>query len=330
VRRPERILICRTDNIGDVVLTLPLAGFLKQRLPGVKIDFLVRAYAEPVARHCRFVDRVLAIEEQDDLQRMLGEGAYDTVIFAYPSRSVAKAARSARVANRVGTSHRLFHWLTCNRLAHFSRVRSTLHEAQLNFALLRPLGIKHAPALDEIPAWYGLDAPQLAEVEALRAQAPFNLIVHPKSNGNGREWPVTHYEELARLLGRESGICLWLTGSVAEGALLAREAPALLALANVRNLCGRFDLSGLCALIGAADGLVASGTGPLHIAAAMGRPVLGLFPSIKPIDAARWGALGAQASSLSAPDDNMEAIGADMVAGVVLAWRHNKANLHAN
>ena len=41
--RLERVLVCRTDNIGDVVLTLPLAGFLKQHVPGVQVDFLVRA-----------------------------------------------------------------------------------------------------------------------------------------------------------------------------------------------------------------------------------------------------------------------------------------------
>jgi ADP-heptose:LPS heptosyltransferase len=327
-----RILICRTDNIGDVVLTLPLAGYLKQVAPGVQVDFLCRAYAAPVVRQCRFVDRVLAIEEHDDAQRMFAEGGYDTVIFAFPNRRLAQAARRARVANRVGTSHRLYHWLTCNRLAHFSRVRSPLHEAQLNFALLRPLGIDHIPGLGEIPALYGLSAPHLPEVDALRAQAKFNVILHPKSNGNGREWPLARYTELAQMLQSEPGVCLWVTGSAAEGELLAREAPQLLAMPHVRNLCGRFDLAGLCALIGAADGLIASGTGPLHMAAALGRPVLGLFPPIKPIDPARWGALGTQARSLTAPAQCatctgvasctcMQAIGAQDVAAIVQGWR---------
>jgi ADP-heptose:LPS heptosyltransferase len=328
----SRILICRTDNIGDVVLTLPLAGYLKQRMPAARIDFLVRAYAAPVVRQCRFVDRVLAVEEQDDARRLFAAGGYDTVIFAFPNRRLAQAARRAGVANRVGTSHRLFHWLACNRLAHFSRVRSPLHEAQLNFELLRPLGIRHIPALDEIPALYGLGAPRLPQVDALRALAPFNVILHPKSNGNGREWPLERYAELARLLESEAGIGLWITGSAAEGELVARAAPDLLALPNVRNLCGQFDLAGLTALIGAADGLVASGTGPLHIAAALGQNALGLFPPIKPIDPARWGALGAQARSLCAPArctsctgaaacTCMDAIDAGAVARIVLDWR---------
>lgn len=328
----SRILICRTDNLGDVVLTLPLAGYLKQQFPGVQVDFLCRAYAAPLVQQCRHIDQVLVFEEQDNVQRRFADGDYDTVIFAFPDRGLAQAARRAQITNRVGSSHRLHHWFSCNRLAHFSRTSSSLHEAQLNFALLRPLGIGHVPALGDIAALYGLQAPRLPEVDALRSLTAFNVVLHPKSNGNGREWPLTHYEALARTLQDTPGACVWVTGSAAEGKLLAREAPGLFAMAHVRNLCGRFDLAGLTALIGVADGLVASGTGPLHIGAALGRPVLGLFPPIKSIDLGRWGALGVQARSLSAAQrcnsctgnttcTCMRAIGVDTVAAIVHGWR---------
>ncbi len=329
--KSSRILICRTDNIGDVVLTLPLAASLKQHLPGVQVDFLVRAYAAPVVRQCRFVDQVLSVDEHADAARMFADGGYDTVIFAYPNRKLAQAARRAGVARRVGTSHRLYHWLYCNRLAHFSRVKSSLHEAQLNFALLRPLGITITPTLAEIPALYGMQAPHSAEVDALRVLAPFNVILHPKSNGNAREWPLTRFTELARTLGSDDGLCVWVTGSKAEGELLARAAPDLLAMPHVRNLCGKLDLAGLTALIGAADGLVANSTGPLHMGAALGRPVLGLFAPIKGMDTGRWAPLGANAATLcgavqcsgcsDARCTCMEAISTADVAAVVRGWR---------
>ncbi|BDT57326.1 ADP-heptose--LPS heptosyltransferase II [Massilia varians] len=335
----SRILICRTDNIGDVVLTLPLAGFLKQAIPGVQVDMVCRAYAAPVVRCCRHIDRVLALEELD-IERLFRDRDYDTVIFAFPHRAIGRAARRAHVPNRVGSSHRLHHWISCNRLAHFSRARSNLHEAQLNFALLKPLGIDHQPALDALWPLYGMGAPVDAGVVDLFDPARLNLILHPKSNGNGREWPLARYTELAALLQDDPSIALWVTGSRAEGELLAREAPALLASPNVRNLCGQVDLNGLVALIGMADGLVASGTGPLHIAAALGRPTLGLFPPIKPIDIARWGALGRHARSLcgaqacgSCSDARhcrcMEAIGASQVAQVVAGWRATQAQQRA-
>ncbi|MDQ2989137.1 MAG: glycosyltransferase family 9 protein [Pseudomonadota bacterium] len=322
------ILICRTDNIGDVVLTLPLAGFLKSRYPGIRIDMLVRAYAAPVVRHCRFVDSVIEYDPAGDPAAAIGHARYDTILFAFPNRRLAMAARRARIPNRVGTSHRLYHWLTCNKLAHFSRVKSALHEAQLNFALLRPLGIDHVPSLAEIPALYGLSAP------ARSGTGGCNFILHPKSNGNGREWPLAHYTELARQLSAYPDITLWVTGSAAEGALLADQAPELLAMPNVRNLCGSMDLEGLLALIGSSDGLVASGTGPLHMSAALGRPTLGLFPPLKPIDPARWGALGKRARVLCVerPCGNctdpqactcMLAITPGQVAEVLLEWKNN-------
>ena len=327
-----RILICRTDNIGDVVLTLPLAGYIKQRWPGATVDFVCRRYAAPVVEQCVHIDQVLTFDDDDEPARLFASHAWDIVIFAYPNRRLAKAARRAGVPERVGTSHRLFHWLTCNRLAHFNRSRSNLHEAQLNFELLRPLGIDYAPTLAQIPSLYGLTAPQLAAADTLRAQAAFNLILHPKSNGNGREWPLAHYEALARQLQAVPDVAIWITGSAAEGAILQREAPGLFGMPHVRHLYGTVDLAGLTAMIGAADGLIASGTGPLHMAAALGRPALGLFPPIQPIDIARWGALGVRAQSLAAPErcatctgnatcTCMAAIGVDAVAAIVLDWR---------
>ncbi|HEU4375715.1 MAG TPA: glycosyltransferase family 9 protein [Telluria sp.] len=322
------ILICRTDNIGDVVLTLPLAGFLKSRFPGIRIDMLVRAYAAPVVRHCRFVDNVIEYDPAGDPAAAIGHARYDTILFAFPNRQLAKAAKRAGIPNRVGTSHRLYHWLTCNKLAHFSRVKSTLHEAQLNFALLRPLGIDYVPSLTEIPALYGLSARVGSSIGG------HNFILHPKSNGNGREWPLGHYTQLARELAAYPDVTLSVTGSAAEGALLAQQAPELLAMPNVRNLCGSMDLDGLVALIGASDGLVASGTGPLHMSAALGRPTLGLFPPVKPIDPARWGALGENARVLCAERPCgkcadaqacacMHAITPGQVAEVILEWKNN-------
>jgi ADP-heptose:LPS heptosyltransferase len=327
----DRILICRTDNIGDVVLTLPLAGYLKGRFPQARIDLLCRAYVAPAMRHSQHLDNVITVEESGDLAGLFAAGDYDTVIFAFPDRRLARAAKLARVPNRVGTSHRLYHWLTCNRLAHFSRVKSDLHEAQLNFALLRALGIEHIPQLADIPSLYGLATPHRAAVDALLTPGRRHVILHPKSNGSAREWPLGHFTALARELGATPDMRLFVTGSAAEGTLLAQQAPALLALPNVENLCGKLDLDGLLALIGACDGLVACSTGPMHLSAALGRPTLGLFPPIKPIDPARWGPLGTQAEVLCAPqpcagcNDTatctcMQAITPQAVAARVRAW----------
>ena len=328
---PRHILICRTDNIGDVVLTLPLAGYLKQRFPEARIGFLCRAYAAPMVRHCKALDYVVESEQLKDTAAELAKSDIDTIIFAKPDKALAAAAKKAGIKNRVGTSHRWFHWLTCNRLAHFSRVKSDLHEAQLNFALLKPLGIAYIPALEEIPALYQLAAPPF-EREPKLEPTQLNIAIHPKSNGNGREWPLAHYIELAKLLQQYENVRLWVTGSEREGKLIADQAPELLAQPNVGNTCGMFTLDELGAFIHACDGLIASGTGPMHLSAALGTRTLGLFPPIRPIDPGRWGTLGSKAQVLVKPTGCgsctvpaecacMRNITPNDVADVVLAWR---------
>jgi ADP-heptose:LPS heptosyltransferase len=59
------------------------------------------------------------------------------------------------------------------------------------------------------------------------------------------------------------------------------------------------DLSGFIAFIAASDVLVAASTGPLHIAAALGKAAIGIYPPIRPMDFGRWGPLGPEASSFS-------------------------------
>lgn len=298
---PERthILICRTDNIGDVILTLPIVTYLKRHHPTLIISFLCRGYAAPVVRACRSVDHVIELEELTNPVACFDLAEIDIVIFAKPNRLLAKAAKKAGIPNRIGTSHKWFHWLYCNHLARFSRVKSELHEAQLNFALLRPLGMTFVPERDQIAALYQLNAPPLNEEwNKELAQHRYNIVLHPKSNGNGREWPIAHYTDLARQLRQRHDIQLWISGSAAEGAWIAQHAPELLQMPNVRNLCGALSLDVLMAFINAVDGLVASGTGPLHLSAALGKPTLGLFPPIRPIHPQRWGPLGMRAQTL--------------------------------
>lgn len=347
-------LLCRTDNIGDLVLTLPLTAWLKKQFPACRITVCCRAYAAATVARCRFVDAVIERESLTDPVAQLAGAGYGCVIFAFPDRQLAKAAKQAKIALRVGTSHRLYHWLYCNRLAHFSRVKSGLHEAQLNFALLKPLGMDYTPSLGEIPALYGLDglndggaagnvsgnvsgnfAGHFAGSVPFESEH-FNLILHPKSNGNGREWPLEYFVQLARELQADSRIRCWISGSAAEGELLAKAAPALFALPNVRSLCGQFNLAGFIECIAACDGLIASGTGPLHLAAALGKPTLGLFPPLKPIDPARWAAVGSRARNLvreaacqgcpGAQDCAcMRAIGVGQVRAVVAGWLADEA-----
>jgi ADP-heptose:LPS heptosyltransferase len=259
--------------------------------------------------------------------------APDAVIWLPPgNRALARGAKNAGVPLRIGTSHKWFHWLDCNQLVHFSRYHSSLHEAQANFRLLEPFGLKEIPGIAELSRLAALQPDPHAVARMNFEDGRFNLLIHPKSNGNGREWPLEHFARLAQLLASRTDIRLWITGSQAEGELLQRAAPGLLAQANVQLLCGSCDLAGLMKLMAQSQGLIASGTGPLHLAAALGVPALGLFPPRRPIHPQRWQPLGARAEYLCLPQECskpcqdasdcacMAALTPEMVSQRVLQW----------
>jgi len=299
----QTFLISRTDAIGDVVLTLPVGGWLKQAFPGCRVLLLGRTYTQAVAESCPWIDGFLNADELLQLPRAkqletLRRVRADVILHVFPNKQLAQLAQQARIPVRIGTRNRWFHWLTCNRLVALSRKNSLLHEAQLNLRLLQPLGYPLDLPLAEVGQWVRLQ-PKVALPdgvgELLQARQPqqLNVVLHPRSRGSAREWGLPHFGELARLL-HAAGHRVFVTGTAAEGVELAdwleQHASYLAA-----DLTGQLTLPQFIVFIAATDGLVAGSTGPLHLAAALGRHALGLYPPIRPMHPGRWAPLGTHA-----------------------------------
>ncbi|WP_165963467.1 glycosyltransferase family 9 protein [Hymenobacter radiodurans] len=120
--------------------------------------------------------------------------------------------------------------------------------------------------------------------------------MHPSSRGSAREWGLDHFGTLAQLL-HEAGHRVFITGTAADGEMLRPWLTAH-AAALTADLTGQLSLPQLLAFIHAADGLVAASTGPLHLAAALGRQALGIYPPLRPTDPGRWAPLGPHAEYL--------------------------------
>jgi heptosyltransferase-3 len=299
-------LVSRIDAIGDVVLTLPVAGWLRQQYPGCRVVLIGRSYTAAVATACPWVDDFLNVDELSKLAAaeqvaQLKSYAAAAILHVFPNKQLARLARQAGIPVRIGTRNRLFHWLTCNRLVALSRRHSPLHEAQLNLQLLAPLGYKQPLELAAVAPLVRLQAavplrPELRQLLAARQPGQLNVILHPRSRGSAREWGVQHFGQLAEML-HAAGHRLFVSGTAAEGAELTawlRENTRFI----TADLTGQLELPEFIAFIAAADGLVAGSTGPLHLAAALGCHALGLYPPIRPMHPGRWAPLGPHAEYL--------------------------------
>jgi heptosyltransferase-3 len=307
----QTFLVSRTDAIGDVVLTLPVCGMLKRLFPGCRVVLIGRSYTAAIAAACPWVDDFLELDKRVEIGELPAEPllmqlrSYTAaaIVHVSPNKLLARLAKQANIPIRIGTRNRLFHWLTCNRLVALSRRHSPLHEAQLNLQLLQPLGYVQElplPAIAELVRLAPAVPLQLKWQQLLVARQPsqLNVILHPHSQGSAREWGLPHYGQLARLL-HAAGHRVFITGTNDEGAKLAtaqwlREYGPYLAA----DLTGEFTLPEFIAFISATDGLVAGSTGPLHLAAALGRHALGLYPPIRPMHPGRWAPVGPLAEYL--------------------------------
>lgn len=289
----KRIIISRTDSLGDVILTLPMAGILKKYFPDSKIIFLGTKYSKPLIDACEFVDEFL---DWGEIKRRKDNKDFqaDIILHVFPVKEIQKLAKKARIPVRIGSSHRWYSWLYCNKLVHYSRKKSNLHEAQLNLKLLEPLGIKREYPVSELSGMYGLTKVPLS-TNILPPDPRFKLILHPKSKGSAREWGLDNFSKLIALLP-EDKFCIYITGTKEEGTLMK---DFLIEHQNrVTNLTGQLSLTELLAVINSCDGLIAASTGPLHIAAALGKRAIGIYAPMRPIFPTRWAPLGKNATFL--------------------------------
>ncbi len=298
----KRIIISRTDSIGDVVLTLPMCGILKKKFPDIEIIFIGRTYTGPIIKCCEFVDEFVdwdawkekSPQEQIDIVKALRA---DCIIHVFPARELLWLAKKAKIPMRIATGRRLQTITKVNKPVFFTRKNSSLHEAQLNVKLLKPLGIGEIPLLDELGALYGLKSKQILrdDIRKLIQSDKLTIILHPKSKGSAVEWGIANFVKLIEELPRDK-TQIFITGTSAEGEIIRKECD--LGSLPAIDLTGKLSLDELITFIGACDVLVAASTGPLHIAAALGKKAIGLYTPKRPMHPGRWAPIGKYARVL--------------------------------
>jgi ADP-heptose:LPS heptosyltransferase len=286
---PSRILVVRTDRLGDVVLTLPVFTPLRRCFPGAQLAMLAGHYAGAIVEGYPPVDELLWYDDAGGLvpfRVMVGRlrsGRFDVAIIVHPTLRLALLASLARIPVRIGTGYRYYSFLF-NRRVYTHRKTAERHEVEYNLDLLAPLGCTAIPAK---PLDVPLDIPRGARERAsmiLRDAGVTGrfVVIHPGSGGSAREWPLEHFGLLAAKFIELSNLAVVVTGTAGESARV--EEVARVSSGRAVNLAGRLNVKELAALLQKASLLVANSTGPLHVGV-----VVGLFPQTPVMGPRRWG-----------------------------------------
>ena len=221
-----------------------------------------------------------------ELRARLKTRRFDLVLQMQDSLRASRVALMTGCRRRVGfdrTRARDFQWLfTSERIAHQSRQ----HVMDGLFGFAEHLGVERSGQ----PQWdLPLDGSDLDTARKMAPETPF-CVLSPLSSqrrGTFRNWPAGNYAQVARHVVEQLGGRVLLTGSATS--LERQYAAVIAAQPGVTDLNGRTTLKQLAALIGLAGLVVCPDSGPVHIAAAMGARVVGLYAASNPDRTGPWG-----------------------------------------
>ena len=289
---PHRILLMRIERIGDLLMALDAIGDVVAAAPGAEIDLIVGSWNEEIARAVPGIRRVetldagwlsrngngMALPTLLARTRQWRTRNYDLAINFEPdirSHVLLASARASRTAGFYsgGGGPLLDVALPFDQRAHTSENARRLVAAVLEVPpRTRPLRL-------ELPAAAQTHAREI--VGAIRSPL---VGVHASGGREIKQWPPERFGEVAARLATEQGATIVLTGSAADRGLVdvvRRSIPP----ERVVDLAGRLDLMSLAAVLERLDLYVTGDTGPMHLAAAVGTPVVSVFG---PSDPARY------------------------------------------
>jgi lipopolysaccharide heptosyltransferase II len=298
---PPKNMIVRMPNwLGDLVMATPVLADLRSAFPKARITAMCQSNVAAMLRHDPNLDEVYSYrrpsgwihrQQHLDIIDYLRKGEYDLGVLLTNSFSSAWWFWRGHVQNRIGFTGHWRSWLL-NKAVPFPETRETQHLVITYKMLLAPLGI---PLSNTPPKLYVSDeeresAISLLKQRGLNGQKKQTLIgINPgAAYGSAKCWLPERFRAVTeRLLALPDTIILYF-GDTA-GAPLVNDICKGLQEDRVLNLAGKTTLRELVALIQQCSVLLTNDSGPMHIAAALGTPLVALFGSTSDVQTSPYG-----------------------------------------
>lgn len=302
MRPPRSIVIVKLSAIGDVIHGIPTAVALRRAFPAARIGWVVEGRSADVLAGHQAIDHLFRLPRRWltsprtvlRLRHQLRWFGADVALDLQGLLKSGVATLLSGARTRIGharPSSREHAWLT---YTHPVKAGST-HIVDRNCDLLAALGLSVPAPAFEMPRWPVSRERVTRWLDALRLAAP-PVLLNPGAGWASKRWPVDRFAATARALHRrhdQPTIVVW--GGAEERALAERIAAESFGAALVAPETSLQDLGELCRL---ARLVISGDTGPLHLAAAVGTPCVGLFG---PVPASRNGPYGTTHACVEPP-----------------------------
>jgi lipopolysaccharide heptosyltransferase I len=286
---PGRVCIIKPSSLGDVVHASPILAALRKRWPSSHIAWVVNRAFQEVLRGHPDLDEIVVNDFSGDglatvgfagaagLFGRLSRGRFDLTIDLQGLLRSALLAAATRAKVRVGMADARegARWFYTDFV---EAPRLGLHAVERVRRVASALGADPAEARFHLSIG---EAERRWARETLSGVASPRIVLNLGARWRTKRWPPEHYAELGRRAAAEFGAGLIAVGSTADRPLV----DALLGHFQSRlilDLCGRTGLRQLAAVALEADLMISNDTGPLHLAAAAGARVVGIYTCTDP------------------------------------------------
>ncbi len=302
----KRIIVSRTDKIGDLVLSIPSFFMLRKMYPEAELVVLVRKYNYEIVKNLPYVDRVLKIDDyrQKELLDKIKHFKADVFIALYNDGYVAKLAKASKAKWRVGPLSKVNSFLAYNKGVWQKRSKSIKNEADYNLDLVRKLDPETFDREYEINTQIYLGEEHRRAVnffiEEEGVESPL-LVVNPFMGGSAKNITDDQYVELLRgVKKRKPETDIVVACHISEEERGQRMVDAL---EGGKLYANGGDLLNLAALIERADVYMGGSTGPTHIAGSLRKRIVSIYPDKKTQHPVRWGVYGWDRVDYVIPDE---------------------------
>ncbi|HAH20069.1 MAG: lipopolysaccharide heptosyltransferase II [Omnitrophica WOR_2 bacterium GWF2_43_52] len=296
----KRILVVRTDRIGDVVLTTPVLKALRDNYPKSHIAMMVAPQAAELVEGNPYSDEVIVYDKNKGHKGFLGfwkfvlglkKKKFDLAIVLHTKRKTNIITFLADIPRRIGYCDTKFGFLLTDKIKD-TRSLGLKHEVEYCLDILRHMGMK----VKDAAPYVALNKDALAWARNFLQEAGIKkedrlACIHPGASCVSKRWLKERFIVLANKLVEEYGLKVIL---VADGTdMMIADEIAKNTRYPVINAAGKTSLSQLAALLKHCSIFISNDSGPVHIASSVGTPVISLFgrnqAGLSPV---RWGPVG--------------------------------------
>lgn len=286
------LILSRPDRIGDVVISTSCLAPIREKYPNTKIYFVAADRMRPLLEGHPLLDGFipLSADLRNEFQRLNASA----IVHLHPNANCYAAAALAEVPLRIGyASDALVDYLT--HVVPERRKEGRQHEAEYNFDLLAYLG-QFVPVPKKLTAQVHLPE---GSRETLQQKVPWPMtttafaVLHPTAHSKFARWPMERFVQIADRLEKNFQL---------KPVFISANREDSFADSRWLNLAGKTDLGELGWLLKHARVLVTNDSGPAHLAAAVGCPVVSIFGRNAPLyGPVRWRPLSDKAVVVSKP-----------------------------